>query len=133
MANRRYRSQFRQSWLGQSVDIYCRFAVGATGAPTLTSANSTGVVSVTRNSAGKYTVLFQDSYAALYGAMATIKLASGAPITASSAMMVVRADNSASATKTVVVEFLQSDGTAAEIVSGATVYLHFEFNNSSQN
>lgn len=51
-------------WVNQSfqleksvVRLYAQVTFGGTGAPTLVTANSKGVVSVTRNSAGKYTVV----------------------------------------------------------------------------
>src|SRR5271166_5626830 len=58
MANRRYRSQFRFSMHKDPVDIFAHVTFGSSGAPTLDSKNSPGIVSVTRNSTGNYTFVF---------------------------------------------------------------------------
>lgn len=42
----------------QVVRLYAQVTFGASGAPTLVTANSKGILSVTRNSAGKYTFVF---------------------------------------------------------------------------
>lgn len=76
MANRWFR-QFRMALEPAVVDIFARVTYGSTGAPTLVTASSKGVVSVTRNSAGVYTFVFgtnasmKDSYPALLGVHVT--------------------------------------------------------------
>lgn len=62
MANRRL-NQFRFSHEPALVDVFCRIAIGAAGAPTLIALQNRGVASVTRISAGRYSILLQDSYA----------------------------------------------------------------------
>lgn len=49
----------------QVVRLYARVTFGATGAPTLDTKNSKGVLSITRNSAGKYTLVFGTNSASL--------------------------------------------------------------------
>lgn len=63
MANR-YFNQFRLSLEKQVVDLFWAVTYGAAGAPTLSTTNAKGILSVTRTSAGLYVVTFQDSYLA---------------------------------------------------------------------
>ncbi len=59
----------RQALEKEVKDLYVKVTVGATGAPTLTS--RTGIASITRNSAGNYTVTLQDKYNSLKFAQVT--------------------------------------------------------------
>jgi hypothetical protein len=59
MANRDYKL-FR-SLDRACVTLYLQAAIGATGAPTLSVANSVGIKSIVRNGVGDYTVTFGDS------------------------------------------------------------------------
>ena len=61
MANRRF-YQFRFSLEPQVTDLYAHVTFGAAGAPTLDASQSRGITSITRNSAGNYTILFNDNY-----------------------------------------------------------------------
>lgn len=45
--------------------------IGATGAPTLVAADSKGIASITRNSAGDYTVVLQDTFPRFLGGTIT--------------------------------------------------------------
>lgn len=45
-----------------TVSLYGDVNIGAAGAPTLVVANSKGITSIVRNSAGNYTVTFDDTY-----------------------------------------------------------------------
>jgi hypothetical protein len=111
------------------VDLYASVAIGATGAPTLSAANSKGVASIARNSAGKYTLTLQDQYNRILALQTAIKLASGAPSATSSVQAVLRSDSVSS--KSVVIEFVDSTGAAVEVVSGATLLVHLQLKNSS--
>jgi hypothetical protein len=51
--------QFRYSFERDVAEYFLKVTIGAAGAPTLTEAK--GVASITRNSAGNYTILLQDS------------------------------------------------------------------------
>lgn len=63
MANRNFN---RKQALDKEVkEIYAKITIGATGAPTLVTADSIGVQSVTRSSAGVYVVTLQDKYVKL--------------------------------------------------------------------
>lgn len=46
----------------QTVSLYGDVTIAAAGAPTLVAANSKGITSIVRNSAGNYTVTFDDTY-----------------------------------------------------------------------
>lgn len=133
MSNRLY-TQFRYGFEKKMVDLYCVFAVGSTGACTLTASKSRGIASIARNSAGNYTITLNDRFAVgLYGAYPTVILSSGAPITSNGYTMVVRTDNSAAAAKTVIVGFLKADGTAGDIVTGSTVIIKLELRDATVN
>lgn len=110
------------------VMLFLDVAIGASGAPTIAAAKSKGITSITRNSAGKYTIVADDRYVGLMGAVYTVVLAAGDP---GPTKMVVRADNSAAAAKSVVVEFLNDAGTATEIANGATLKLRLSYRASS--
>jgi acyl-coenzyme A synthetase/AMP-(fatty) acid ligase len=129
MANRNFKTD-RGAFVKAVIDVYASVAIGATGAPTLSASGSQGVATIARNSAGKYTITLSDAYNALLQVGNTIKLASGVPSTASNLQMLVRSETVGS-TKTVVIEFVKNDGTAAEIVSGATLLLHIQLKNSN--
>lgn len=61
MSNRLY-TQFRYSLEKRVVDLFADVTFGASGAPTLNTAKSKGVKSITRSSAGKYVLTLQDSF-----------------------------------------------------------------------
>lgn len=52
----------RQSLEPGVVEMFMRVTFGASGAPTLDTANSRGVTSITRTAAGAYDILLSDSY-----------------------------------------------------------------------
>ena len=61
MANRNF--DVRRFSIEQNVvDLFMDVAIGASGAPTLTTGRNAGVTSVTRSSAGLYVVVLPDSY-----------------------------------------------------------------------
>ncbi len=47
-----------QTFYSKTVDVFAKVTFGAAGAPTLDAKYSRGVISVTRNAAGKFTFLF---------------------------------------------------------------------------
>lgn len=127
MAQRRF-FQFRYSLQRDIVDLTCKAAIGASGAPTISTTDAKGIASIARNSAGKYTILLQDSYAALMSASAIVLNA-----TASAAPMVqlISEQVSNSTTPQVVVQFLDPAGAAADPDSGATIMVHLMLRNAS--
>jgi hypothetical protein len=113
--------------------LYGQFAVGASGAPTLSAQASKGIKSVVRNSAGKYTVTLQDSYAAFLWGAAQILDATNSDPTAVGCTAKVNAASVSGATPTFVVTFYETATpfTPQDPRNGATVYLKLELRNSS--
>ena len=134
MANRRYRSQFRFSMHKDPVDIFAHVTFGASGAPTLDSANSPGIVSVTRNSAGLYTFVFgTNSQIALdtYNYLLMVNKTSVSSAAAAAPDMTVTANNiSVVGTASIQIQF-SSGGVATDPASGEQVLLDFILRNSS--
>jgi hypothetical protein len=130
MANRNWKRD-RGALTRGLIDLFANVAIGATGAPTLTVASSEGIKSIARNSAGKYTITLQDQYSkGLKAFDYFLLLASGAPASSANPAPVIRADNSAAAAKTVVLEFLDNTGAAIELTSGVVLSLNFVLKNS---
>jgi hypothetical protein len=121
MSNQRY-TQFRYSKEKKVVDLFAKVTFGSSGAPTLVVAQSKGVKSIARNSAGDYTVTLGDKYPTLLGVKHTF---ANATAPAAPAMYV-----KASTTSTIEVVF-NAVGTATDPASGEAVYLHFIFNDTS--
>lgn len=61
MANRNFNR--KQALEKEVKDLYAEVAIGASGAPTLTS--SVGIASIAKNSTGDYTLTLQDAYNSL--------------------------------------------------------------------
>lgn len=136
MSNR-YFNQFRYSLEKKVVDIFAHVTFGAAGAPTLDTANSKGVVSVTRNAAGKYTFVFGtqagmlDVYNKLLMAKHIFDASGNAGTAPASPSMYLLANNVAVAgTCSLQVEF-NSAGTATDPASGEGVYIQFTFKDST--
>ena len=72
MANR-YKKDM-QAMVTNVVHLYCKASIGASGAPTLVTANgaSLGIASIARTAAGDYTITLDDSYNILLWAGATL-------------------------------------------------------------
>jgi len=127
MANRWF-NQFSFSLVKAKVFLFGKVAIGASGAPTISTANSKGITSITRNSAGKYTLVLQDQYAAFLNVHASVLLASGLPAVLGYAVV---SEAVASTAKTIVIQFLDAAGAAADPDSGAVLYFTIILNNSS--
>jgi hypothetical protein len=127
MANRRM-FQFRLSLQRDIVDLTVKAAIGATGAPTISTTDAKGITSITRNSAGNYTILLQDNYAALMTASAVVlcATASAAPIT-----QLISEQVSNSTTPRVILQCLDAAGAAADPDSGSTLMVHLMLRNAS--
>lgn len=126
MANMRRKFQFQYSMQREIVNISMKAAIGATGAPTLSTTDAKGVTSITRNSAGRYTLLLQDNYPALMCAHAIIldSTASTSPIIQLISEAVVSAT-----TPTVVLQCLDAAGVAADPASGSTLMVSLVLRN----
>jgi hypothetical protein len=128
MANR-WMNQFFLSFVKGKAVIYGQFSVGAAGAPTLSAVNSQGVASITRNSAGRYTIVLQDTWVKFLQYASNVTLSGSAPAVKS--YYVVSQTVSAPATKNLVVEYLNSGGTATDPDNGAVINFEIVLNNST--
>lgn len=125
MANRLF-NQFRLALEKQVVDLYMEAAIGASGAPTLNVQNSKGIASITRNSAGKYTIVLQDSYQRMLMCMKSVSNVSG--IEAAPDMGVL--DSTDIPNKSLVIQ-LSAAGVATDPASGDTLKLQISLSNST--
>lgn len=126
--NRLY-NQFRLALEKRIVDLYAQVAIGATGAPTLNLSKSKGIASITRNSAGLYTIVLQDNYVDLLMFNHAVFLAAGAPSAVGGA--VIRANNVAATAKSIQVLFVDNAGAAVELDNGTNLFLQFSLKAST--
>lgn len=135
MANRRF-NQFRYSLVSKVVDIFAHVTFGASGAPTLDAANSKGVVSVTRNSAGKYTFVFGtqagmlDVYANLLMAKHFFDATGNSGTAPASPGMYLTGNSVATAATCSAQVVFNAAGTATDPASTEAVFIVFTFKNS---
>lgn len=127
MANRNYRSQFAYSYAGKKVSLHARVSFGASGAPTIVSGSGMGIASISRVSAGRYTVTLQDPYAALLGVRHTL-ISSSAP--AAPALYVASDSSSSLSAPTMIIQF-NAAGTATDPASGEVALLELIFNSAT--
>jgi hypothetical protein len=120
--NRMYR-QFQYGLENKVVTLFLKVAVGAAGAPTISSSLSKGIASIARNSAGKYTITLQDPYVGLLQFTQSKEKASGSP--AGLGGCVVRSVDTVTA-KTIVIENLDTSGVAEELASGTTLRIKID-------
>lgn len=126
------------------VTIFAQVAIGATGAPTLqayqpstnsfVTANSAGfhgVKSVTRNSAGDYTFVFQDKYTKFIGMSMNVVATSATPTALNAYVKNGGLSLTAAGGATVEVITCLGSATAADPANGNVLYFAFEFGNSS--
>ena len=135
MANRSFQ---RLQALDKEIKIiHGQFAVGTTGAPTLSASKSVGVQSVTRNSAGDYSIVLgtpsgdSDLYSHFFGAYFDIQKSTAIGSTAGGASFQLKAAPTVSTNGTVNFIALNSSGAAAEIGNGETVHFMIVVKNSS--
>ena len=135
MANRSF--QRLQALDKQIKVIHGQFAVGASGAPTLSASKSVGVKSVTRNSAGDYTLVLgvpggsADTYSHFFGGYFDIQKSTAIGSTAGGVSFQLKGAPTVSTNGTINFIALNSSGAAAEIGSGETVHFMFVLKNSS--
>jgi hypothetical protein len=121
MSNQRY-TQFRYSKEKKVVDLFAKVTFGSSGAPTLVVAQSKGVKSIARNSAGDYTITLGDKYPTL--------LRRPPHVCKRNRTGFARDVHQSATTSTVEVVF-NAVGTATDPASGEAVYLQFIFNDTS--
>lgn len=127
MANRLF-YQFRLSLEKSIVDLFGKVTIGASGAPTLVTASSKGIASITKNSTGRYTIVLQDSYYGLLNGQIII-VNSTAPAAPNVRIVSEAVANAAS--KAIVIQFSIADGTATDPGSGEAFLMSFQLKNSS--
>lgn len=121
--------------------VNARVTIGAAGAPTLDTANSKGVLSIARNSAGDYTITFGaslngvnavDVYNKFLQMSVVVQNATGVPITAGYGIKAITLSAGT-------IEFVMQGPTAAGITApiptdpadGDVLWLEFEFGDST--
>ena len=120
-------NQFGVTFEKAVVTIYGDVTIGATGAPTLTVAKSKGIKSIVRNSAGDYTVQFQDKYAKFFGFwVGAIKATAPAAPTVG-----IKAINMQAAGGATVEFVLFAGAVATDPASGEELFLEANFGNSA--
>lgn len=129
MANRNFPSQRLFSFHMLPVSITGSFAVGASGAPTLSTA-SKGVASITRNSAGNYTITLQDGYFAINHASFQAKAVNATTPSGIGAIEIVGNAIATQGGGTVNLVCFAS-GAAADPTSGSSIFFQLILNNSS--
>lgn len=122
----RYLNQFSGALEPGRVQLFAEVAIGATGAPTLTAAKSRGIASITRNSAGVYTVVLQDVYNRMFHARVTFKVSGGLP-----AAPVVGIDSETVASTKTLKFVCSTGGVATDPASGETMLIKIDLKNSS--
>jgi hypothetical protein len=129
MANR-YFDQFQLSLEKSKVRLFGKVSIGATGAPTLDAVNSKGVASITRNSAGNYTVVLQDVYSRFMDFHPCLVVGAGTP--AAPHCFVVSESVANVASKAIVIQFTAADGvTATDPADGESLRFTLDLKNSS--
>lgn len=133
MANRNF---FREaSTLERApATLYMQVAIGATGAPTLSAANSQGIRSIVRNGAGDYTVTFGSSTPAATDTYNRY-MAGGFTLTDTTARdytMQIHTESAIGSAGTLRFIF-NTAAVTTELPNGATLKMWFTFKNSSTN
>lgn len=101
-----------------------KVSIGAAGAPTIVSQENKGIASIARNSAGKYTITLQDNYYALLMAQGMC-LTAGIPAAPTFSVF-----SEAVASGSIVVQFSDAAGAAADPGNGELVYIQLSLSNS---
>ena len=135
MANRSFQ---RLQALDKEIKIiHGQFAVGGSGAPTLSASKSVGVKSIARNSAGDYTLVLgvpggsADTYSHFFGGYFDIQKSTAIGSTAGGCAFQLKGAPTVSTNGTINFIALNSSGAAAEIGNGETVHFMFVLKNSS--
>lgn len=126
MANRQF-TQFRLSLEKKVVDLFADVTFGSSGAPTLNKANSKGIKSIVRSSAGKYVITLQDSYQRLL-VVKHVFINATAPAAPG---MYIFAQIVGSVTAPTITVIFNTAGTATDPASGEEVLLQISLNDTT--
>ena len=118
--------QFRYSYERDLVDIFAKVTYGSSGAPTLSQAK--GVVSITRDSAGKYTLVLKDNFYLFMNMQNTQVVSSGVP---AAPIFHVVSETVNATTKNIVIQFLSDASVATDPASGEISLFHITCRNAS--
>lgn len=121
MANRNFNR--KQALEKEVKELHADVAVGASGAPTLTK--GMGIASITRNSAGLYTMVLQDNYVRLMG-MEVMQVAASAQ-----ALAFQIAAEDVDGAKTIQFRCMDSSAAATDPSNGSRLLIRLELKNSS--
>lgn len=122
--------QFRYSYERDVTDIMLKVNIGASGAPTIASGNAKGVTSITRNSAGNYTILLQQPYNRLLDCSS--QSISGSSAQAAPMCTIVSEAVATAAAPTVRLQYRAIDNsTATDPANGEVLLIHITVRNSS--
>lgn len=121
-----YQFQFRYSYERDLTDVQAKVTIGTTGAPTLTLAK--GVLSMTRNSAGNYTIVLKDRQYLLTDVKASFISGSSAPAAPDVNVVSEQVNN---ATPSLIIQCRDIAGAAADPASGEVMLLHIQVRSSS--
>lgn len=112
--------------------LYGKFAVGATGAPTLDTAASKNISTVVRNSAGKYTITLSEPVQSLLWADVQVIDATNSDPNSVGTVARIFSNGVTSVTPTLVVQFYDvATGAAVDPRNGAEVRFKLELRNST--
>lgn len=129
MANR-FLNPLNYTFEKATVGIYGDVTIGAAGAPTLVPANSKGIKSIVRNSAGDYTVTFADQYNKFLSFWVGFRRAAGsAP--AAPTMVVKTVSPVAAGGATLEFILFNSAGAATDPANGEELYIEATFGNTA--
>jgi hypothetical protein len=130
-------NQFPLTLEKRVIKLFAHITFGASGAPTLDTANSKGIVSVTRISAGKYTFVFGtktgmlDTYYKLLGVKHLFDATGNSGTAPASPGMYLTGNAVATVGTSTLQVVFNSAGTATDPASGEGVYLEFTFKDST--
>lgn len=129
MANRQFRSEFRFGFEAMPVSLFAKVTFGASGAPTLSNAG--GVKSITRNSAGDYSILLQDNYNRLMHLKHVYDETGNAGTAPAAPGMFIKSNTVTSLSAPTLRVVLNSAGTPTDPASGEVILLEIVLSNSS--
>jgi len=123
----RMKFQFRYSYERDLCDIQAKISIGAAGAPTLSLAK--GILSMTRNSAGNYTIVLQEQFYLLTDVEASFISGSSAP--AAPLVNVVSEQVNDSTSPSLIIQCRDISAAAADPASGEVMLLHIQCRSAS--
>lgn len=134
MANR-WMTQFGLTMEKKVVNLYAKITFGSSGAPTLVTSQSKGIVSVTRNTTGTYTFVFGttssklDTYNKLLGVSSVFN--TGGTTAPLAPELWIQTDSTATAGTASLKVVTNYNKTATDPASGEIGYFNFVFKDST--